>query len=289
MSKINKNQKIASLKERYYKAMIEKSNLVQILNEAEIGENVYNSNAIENSTLSLDDTEKLLMQIDLDRFVSEREIFEAKNLAKVMGYIYKNAKDKELDANMILFLHKILISNICDDIAGRFRNINEQVRVGPHIAPVSEEINLRIFTMFTDYYGDKENNIVKKIAKLHLDFEYTHPFVGGNGRIGRVLNNYLLIREGYVPINIKFLDRQKYYDAFREFQNNGKTEIMEELVYLALTNSYHKRLAYMENKKIVSLKEYANLKKTSHENIINKAKRQTIESFLEGGVWKIGI
>jgi Fic family protein len=63
-----------------------------------------------------------------------------------------------------------------------------------------------------------------------LEFEYTHPFVDGNERIGRVLNNYLLIREGLVSINIKFLDRNKYYSAFREFEDVGKTEIMEEIV-----------------------------------------------------------
>ena len=62
--------------------------------EAEIPEQVYNSNAIENSTLSLEETEKILLQIDLDRFVSERELFEAKNLARVMGYIDKRSKEQ---------------------------------------------------------------------------------------------------------------------------------------------------------------------------------------------------
>ena len=190
---------------------------------------------------------------------------------------------------MILFLHKILLSNIRDDIAGRYRNKNERVRVGSHIAPASEEINSRIFLMFNNYYANATNEIVKKISKFHLEFEYTHTFMDGNGRIGRVLNNYLLIREGYVPINIKFIDRQKYYSAFKEFQDAGKTTTMEELVYLALTNSYHKRLAYMENKKIVTLTEYSKIKKISHSNLINKANRQTIEAFMEKGVWKIGI
>ncbi len=289
MPKINKISKIQNLRERYFNALKNEDNLVEILNEAEIGENVYNSNAIENSTLSLDDTEKILLQIDLDRYVNERELFEAKNLARVMEYIYKNSKDKELDINMMLFLHKILLSNINDNIAGRFRNINERVRVGAHIAPSSDEINPRLYIMFNKYYGGNDNDIVKKISRFHLDFEYIHPFVDGNGRIGRVLNNYLLIREGYVPINIKFLDRHKYYSAFREFQDAEKTEIMEEIVYFALTNSYHKRLAYMENKKIIKLSDYSKKYKISHSNLINKANRQTIEAFLEKGIWKIGV
>jgi len=99
----------------------------------------------------------------------------------------------------------------------------------------------------------------------------------------------LLMREGFVPINIKFIDRKKYYEAFREFDMKGETSIMEEIVGKALTNSYHKRLAYLEGKKIVTLIEYAKENKLSHSNLINKATRQTIEAFLEKNVWKIGL
>lgn len=281
--------KINSLRERYYKAYSGKESLIRLIDEAEIAEQVYNSNAIENSTLSLEETEKILLQIDLDRFISEREIFEAKNLARVVSYIEKRSKEQELILEVMLSLHKMLISNIRDDIAGRFRKDKEFVRVGSHIAPAPQEIIDRLQNMLVEYNASSHENIVKRIARLHLTFEYTHPFVDGNGRIGRVLNNYLLIREGFVPINIKFIDRKKYYDAFKEFDEKGKTQIMEEIVAKALTNSYHKRLAYLENKKIIPLVEYAKSQKISHSNLINKATRQTIEAFLEKGIWKIGI
>jgi Fic family protein len=281
--------KINSLRERYYKASIGKEALINLVSEAEVTEQVYNSNAIENSTLTLEETEKILLQIDLDRYISEREIFEAKNLARVVLYIQKRAKEQELNLEVILSLHKMLISNIRDDIAGRFRQAGEYVRVGSHIAPKPEEISERLEKMFAEYNGSSDKNIIKRIAKLHLDFEYTHPFCDGNGRIGRVINNYLLIREGFVPINIKFIDRKKYYDAFKEFDEKGKTEVMEEIVAKSLTNSYYKRLAYLEGKKIMALVDYAKEKKLSHSNLINKATRQTIEAFLEKEIWKIGI
>ena len=281
--------KINALRERYYRAAAGKEALIALINEAEVSEQVYNSNAIENSTLTLEETEKILLQIDLDRFISERELFEAKNLARVVSYIDKRAKEQELHAEVILSLHKMLISNIQDDIAGRFRQGNEFVRVGSHVAPAPKEIADGLAKMFLEYHAGAHENIIKRIAKFHLTFEHLHPFNDGNGRIGRVINNYQMIREGFVPINIKFIDRKNYYDAFKEFDQKGATAIMEEIVGRALTNSYHKRLAYLEGKKIITLVDFAKMQKISHSNLINKAHRQTIEAFLEKDIWKIGV
>ena len=280
--------KIDTLRKEYFHAAVGKEQLLKLLSETEIFEQVYNSNAIENSTLSIEETEKILLQIDLDRYVSEREIHEAKNLARITEYIDNNAKDKELNSDMMLFLHKILISNIDNDIAGRFREGHEYVRVGSHIAPAPSQISEGLKQAFLTYKADASKNIVEKIARFHLDFETLHPFIDGNGRIGRSLNNYLLIREEYVPINIRFLDRQEYYKAFQEFNMLGKTEVMEKIIYGALINSYHKRLAYLKGLNIVTLSVYAKSHKFSHPNLINKAKRHTIPAFMEKGVWMIG-
>lgn len=280
---------VLTLREQYHKLLPGKESLMTLVSEAEVYEQVYNSNAIENSTLSLEETEKIMLQLELDRYISEREIFEAKNLARVVTYIEKRAKEQELNLEVILLLHKMLITNIRDDIAGRFREDNEFVRVGKYIAPAPDQVIPLLTSMLADYNGSVGENIVKRIARLHLTFEHVHPFVDGNGRIGRAINNYLLIREGYVPINIKFTDRLKYYEAFRNFDLKEDTLVMDEIVALALANSYHKRLAYLKQKKIITLREYARVNNISHSNLINKAHRQTIESFLEHGVWKIGV
>jgi Fic family protein len=280
--------RIHMLRERYYQAATGKEALLALIGEAEVSEQVYNSNAIENSTLTLDETDKILRQIDLDRFISEREIFEAKNLARVVSLIDRKAREQELTLDVMCTLHKLLIANIRDDIAGRFRTSGEYVRVGSHIAPAPEAIVGMLERMLATYHASQNEHIIKRVARMHLAFEHTHPFVDGNGRIGRVLNNYVLIREGFVPINIKFIDRSRYYDAFVEFDRSGGTAIMEDIVGKALTNSYHKRLAYLEGKQIVTLVDYAKFRKLSHSNLINKANRQTIEAFMEKGVWKIG-
>lgn len=290
MSQISKAySKILDLRKRYYTNLIGKESLLNLITEAEVAEQVYNSNAIENSTLSFEETEKILLQIDLDRFLNQREMFEAKNLARVVSYINQKATTREFNLDLILDLHKMLISNIRDEVAGRFRNPGEWVRVGSHIAPDPKEVVNLLTKSIAQYNANIDQSITQRLALFHLSFENIHPFVDGNGRIGRVLNNFLLLKEGFVPINIKFIDRDKYYNAFADFDRNQKTDLMQEIITKALTNSYHKRLAYLEGKKIVSLKEYSQKTGISLSNAINKAQRQTIEAFLEKGIWKIAV
>ena len=81
---MNIYKKIGVLRSRYYKSSLGKEALLKIISDSEVTEKVYNSNAIENSTLTLEETDKILHQIDCDRFISIREMFEAKNLAKVI-------------------------------------------------------------------------------------------------------------------------------------------------------------------------------------------------------------
>ncbi|CAB9540814.1 Pseudogene of Conserved hypothetical protein (C-terminal part) [Bathymodiolus brooksi thiotrophic gill symbiont] len=281
-------ENIQRLRKRYYASFQNKQSLLDLLSETEVGEQVYNSNAIENSTLTLGDTEKVLLQIDLDKYISERELFEAKNLARVVDYINKKATQSELTLEIILLLHKMLLANINDDFAGRWRQKDEWVRVGNHIAVAPEKIINKLHKILADYFATNNEHIIKRIALLHLQFEQIHPFIDGNGRIGRVLNNYLLIRDGFMPINIKFIDKADYYTAFSEFNETGKTKVMEQIIGTALSNSYHKRLAYLEGKEIITLADYGKRHKISHANLINKAKRQTIAAFSEKGKWKIG-
>ncbi len=99
---------------------------------SEISEMVYNSNAIENSTLSLEDTEDIIIRDMVKRDHDVREIYEAKNLAKITRYLLENPRES-MSIDLILSLHKILLSDIRDDIAGRFRIGKEWVKIGSHL------------------------------------------------------------------------------------------------------------------------------------------------------------
>ena len=256
--------------------------------DAEIPEGVYNSNAIENSTLTLKETEKILLDMEVSRDVSVREVFEAKNLARVIGYIRNKSQETELNKEVILLLHQMLIGGIDDSIAGRFRKHGEYVRVGSHIAPAPEHVSTMIDSAISEYTSNLSGYFLDKIAKFHLNFEVIHPFNDGNGRIGRVLICFQLQRLSFPIIIIRDKNKKDYYKAFTDYHGKNKnTKAMEKVIYLALSESLNKRITYLKGEKIITLSEYIEKNKKSASAVTNSARRQNIPAFRERGVWKI--
>src|SRR3989339_1466274 len=103
---------LEKLKKEYDLLRKDKEVLLDIVFEVELPESVYNSNAIENSTLTIAETEKVLLGLEVSRNVSVREVFEAKNLARVFEYIKDKIGAKNIDKEWILFVHKMLMTNI---------------------------------------------------------------------------------------------------------------------------------------------------------------------------------
>jgi len=279
---------IKILKTKYDQLSRGKASLLRLIDESELSESVFNSNAIENSTLSLKETERILMELKVSRNVSVREVFEAKNLARVLEYIKNKSVEPVLSTEVIILLHKMLMGNINDAVAGRFRKKGEYVRVGTHIAPAPEHVERMIESIISEYSADHSAYFTDKIAKFHLDFETIHPFCDGNGRMGRVIINYQLGRFGFPYIIIRDKEKQSYYEAFGEYKDLKKTKTMEKIITLALMESLHKRIAYMQGDKISTLADYAKSQKKSINTLLNAARRQTIPAFREKGVWKIG-
>jgi Fic family protein len=220
-----------------------------------------------------------------------REVYEAKNLGRVMDYVFKQ-KDIILNKETILFLHKILLAGINDDFAGRFRLPGEYVRVGGHIAPKPEMVNVMVEDAIFDY-KNSQDFFVERISKFHLEFETIHPFCDGNGRTGRVLINLQLQQLGYPNIIVRDKEKQKYYNTFKVFRSqNGKDEL-NQIIYLLLSEALNKKNTYLKGMKIITLSEFSKSKSNTNSeslnSLINKARRQTIPAFREKGAWKIGI
>lgn len=281
-------KRLEVLKKEFLTLSKGKKSLLAMIDEAEIPENVYNSNAIENSTLTLGETEKILLEMEVSRDVSVREVFEAKNLARVINYLRQKSPKPPLDQKMILLLHQMLMTGIDDQIAGRFRKVGEYVRVGSHIAPAPEHIKRMIESILTEYQSDLTSFFIDKIAKFHLEFETIHPFLDGNGRIGRVLICYQLQRLNLPNVIIRNKEKKEYYQAFTDFKDHKKSKTMERVITLALFESLHKRITYLKGENIIPLSEYTKKHNFSASALSNAARRQTIPAFREKGTWKIG-
>jgi len=275
------------LQKQYANLVRDNESLVKEIELAEIPEMVYNSNAIENSTLTFEDTEKVLAGGSLTREVNVREIYEAKNLARLTASLLERDEHK-LTIKLILDLHKTLLIHIHDSIAGRFRIGKEWVRVGNHLG-ANPQFVLALMRELIDGYNRKNiDYFLDSIAHFHAEFETIHPFVDGNGRLGRVLINLQLKNLGLPPIIIQNKDKDTaYYPLFTKYQSTLKYSGFTKLFAMLLLESLHKRTTLLTAKKVIPLSIWASQNNIKGNVAANKAKRQTIPAFRLRGKWMI--
>jgi Fic family protein len=279
--------RIANLARTYRALANSHAGAIREVTIAELPEMVYNSNAIENSTLTLEDTEDILIRNQIRTDHEIREIYEAKNLASAIEYLTDNPEPK-ISIRLILKLHHILLANIRDEIAGRFRFGKEWVRVGTHIGANPEFVSGLMYELVEQYNSDNERYFLDKIAYFHAEFENIHPFGDGNGRIGRLITNEQLDLLGLPPIIIPNKSKfDEYYPALDQYTKTGKTDALTELFAKLLIEALYRRIAKLTAKKIIPVADWA---KTHHLNLqsaTNKAIRGTIPAFRIRGRWMI--
>ncbi len=282
-----KKESLSRLKLEYEQLRGSHNDLLKMIAESELPEMVYNSNAIENSTLTLKETEKILLAQMLMREVSLRETYEATNLARVIKYLWERP-NYELTVENLELLHQMLLGGINDDYAGRIRRIGEYVRVGWHIAPPPEQVRPLLESLIHQYNSDSNPYFLEKIAEFHLQFETIHPFCDGNGRMGRLIINLQFAALGYPPVIIQNKGKKEdYYPIFDEWRDKRKSTKFADYLYLALSESLNKRLAYLRGEEIVKLSEYTKSNNATASAVTNAAKRQTIPAFRQEGIWRI--
>lgn len=279
--------RINSLSEEYRKLAIKYKEAIKELTISELPEMVYNSNAIENSTLTLEDTEDILIRNQIRTDHEIREIYEAKNLASAIEYLMDNP-EKEISVELILKLHKTLLTNIRDEIAGRFRSGKEWVRVGTHIGANPEFVNGFMYELVEKYNSDTDEYFLDKITYFHAEFENIHPFGDGNGRIGRLLTNEQLDMLGLPPIIIPNKSKfDEYYPALDEYTKTNKADKLTELFASLLIEALYRRIAKLTAKKIVPVADWAKNNGINLQSATNKAIRGTIPAFRVRGHWMI--
>ena len=286
INKITKNR-ISNLSEQYRKLVKAKPEAVREIAIAEIPEMVYNSNAIENSTLTLKDTEDILLRDSIKKDHDIREIYEAKNLAKITETLLSRP-DEPVSVVSILAFHKMLLSGIKDEWAGRFRSGKEWVRVGAHVGANPDFVEQLMAELTVDYNKDNDSYFLDRVAWFHAEFETIHPFNDGNGRLGRVLINQQLMNLAFPPIIIPNKGKHtSYYPAFDSYRITTKYDDLTEIFASLLIEALYKRITLLSAPKIVTLSAWAKANGTAGNIAANKAARGTIPAFRMREKWMI--
>ena len=174
----------------------------------------YNSNAIEGNTLTLKETKVVLEGITIGG-KTIREHVEAINHKEAIEFLESLVQEKgELTEFDIKNIHQIVLKEIDNDNAGKYRTQNVIIAGAKHIPPESiivPELMEKLIYRY-DNWKEKYHPIVVA-ALLHAEFVKIHPFIDGNGRTARLLMNFEAMKNGYTPIIIKASKRHEYYEA----------------------------------------------------------------------------
>lgn len=126
-------------------------------------------------------------------------------------------KKKDLSEELVFSLHKLILKNIDDIEAGRYRRSNVMVVGAAHIPPQAVKVPKLMVKFFIRYREQTHTLSVPELAAwVHYKFVHIHPFTDGNGRTARLLMNLVLMRNGYPPAVILTVDRKRYYRVLKE-------------------------------------------------------------------------
>ena len=194
-----------------------------------ITRSTYHSNAIEGNTLTYAETYAILYNDNSFKIEGKepREIYEAINHKKALELVFKNLQDnEEFDERFIKKINETINRDIKDTEG--YRTVQVFIQGSEHIPPEPEKIpNLMNYYVYN--YNHDEQDIFNKIAKYHIEFERIHPFEDGNGRRGRLLINYELLKHNLQPVVIAKEDRIKYFEFLRNNDSIGFSQWLQEL------------------------------------------------------------
>ena len=235
---------------------------------------IYDSNRIEGINLDRGNTEKAITShnysestIDID-FTTAGVIFEdgelkanvkivkdvtaAQNLKKAYDYIVECVQDDShiFSEVFIRDVHSILMNGMNDNLPGQYRDCQVRLSNSSHIPPDPFLVKSEMASML-DYFREGIKNIdnpIETAVKFHTKFVDIHPFKDGNGRVARLLVNYILLRNRIPIMHLEYEDRNRYYDSLED-SNDGDLSELTILFCDAIESSFRSFIQELKSKK----------------------------------------
>jgi Fic family protein len=172
----------------------------------------FDTNRIEGSTLTFEETASLLTKGISPSAKPMDDVRETQLHASLVRRLI--ARPEPVDLTHLLAWHRTVFGETKPDIAGRIRNFDVRIRGSRHLPPTASEVRPGLNEAIRRAVrGTKAVNPVERASTFHFQFEHIHPFGDGNGRIGRLAMNMLLLQKGYPMQNIRYGQRPGYYRA----------------------------------------------------------------------------
>lgn len=183
-------------------------------------EYAHNSTAIEGNTLSLIETKVLLEDKISIGGKKLREIYEVLNHNKAYQFIKGCiTKGKPLDETMVKDIHALLMENIM--IGGIYRSVDVYISGAEHIPPYPSQAYIQVKNFYAILPYKTDLNSLELAAWTHAEFVKIHPFIDGNGRTSRLIMNYQLMVNGFLPISISKESKLHYFNALESYAVDG--------------------------------------------------------------------
>lgn len=197
----------------------------------------YHSNSIEGSTLTEPDTAAILFDNVALPNKSLTEQLEAKNHQTALNYLFDHiAKKEKVDETLVLKLHSILMNGIRSD-AGVYRN--HGVRITGVNLPTANYISVpKLIPEVMARITEKTKDIISLSTGVHSKFEQIHPFGDGNGRVGRLLMNAMLLSANFAPAIIRQEQKQLYYTYLYKAQTKEDQSQLEDFLCEAIIDGF---------------------------------------------------
>ncbi len=189
----------------------------------------YNSNSIEGSALTKEETADIIFENLTLPNKDLKEHLEAKNHQLALKYLFDNIDYKfKISEDFILKLHEILMKGILND-AGRYRN--HAVRIVGASVPTANYLKAPgLMKELIRDINKKKKDSIAHVSQIHSRFEKIHPFSDGNGRIGRILIHAMLLREKIAPAVISQKKKRSYYKCLKDSQLKGEYKQLEDFI-----------------------------------------------------------